>query len=78
MAPVKTGYAGQGSTSVCSKAMLFSGSQHTFNRVVRGGVLVIVQKTTGIELVAPTQYLLFDPPETGYRKRNKFSYQDII
>jgi hypothetical protein len=55
-----------------------TGSEKTFNGGMRKGILMIIQKTTNVEPVAPIQHLFFGLLKISYRKRNKSSYQFIL
>ena len=52
-------------------------ASYTFIRMMIEMVLMIIQKTTGAELVSPTQHLLFCSFKICYWKRNKIIVQDI-
>jgi len=52
-----------------------TGGCNTFVGMVVEMVLMVIQKTTGVKLVGPTQHLLFSSYKIRYRKGEKFIVQ---
>ena len=67
------GIAGSSFNKACS-----AGTGYAFVGMVIELVLVIVQKTTGVELVYPNQHLLFCLYKICYWKRNQIIVQNRL